>query len=274
MSLQVCKDRLDPLPDRGQVRPGVGLASTGRTHDGCPKAVHFGGELATGIGLVADEGQACGSLKAPDHLQRHLAIVAIGRGEPKRTRRAVGREDRVQAESPKEPGMRCAISVSGGLAQGRAFDRLARTCALDRGGVDQQHLVGETGAPTGKHADKPLDRIGLAAPALVVSGLGGQPREQVSESLCGDLQEPALAGYSHDRLGDTQRDDLRIGHRTTRIGGRSWQQIIGRAINGDAEQVEVGVHRGPLVGDAFSTADFGLPARNPYAAGIPVESII
>src|SRR5487761_2641731 len=77
MSLQVCKDRLDPLPDRGQVRPGVGLASTGRTHDGCPKAVHFGGELATGIGLVADEGQACGSLKAPDHLQRHLAIVAI-----------------------------------------------------------------------------------------------------------------------------------------------------------------------------------------------------
>jgi len=75
-------------------------------------------------------------------------------------------------------------------------------------------------------------------------------------------------------LGDTQRDDFRVGDHTARICGEFWQEIIRCAINGNAEQVEVGVHRGLRVGDALSTADFGLSAQNPFTTAIAVESLI
>lgn len=41
--------------------------------------------------------------------------------------------------------------------------------------------------------------------------------------------------------------------------------IIGHAVNSDQQQIEVGVHRGPL-GSAVtvSTADFDLPAYEPF----------
>ena len=45
-------------------------------------------------------------------------------------------------------------------------------------------------------------------------------------------------------------------------------------INGNEQQVEVGVHRGPLVGGALSTADFDLSATKPLTTAIAVESII
>jgi hypothetical protein len=50
---------------------------------------------------------------------------------------------------------------------------------------------------------------------------------------------------------------------------------VSRAINGDAESVEVGVHRGLLADDGvFGTADFGLSAQNPTNTALAVESII
>jgi hypothetical protein len=52
------------------------------------------------------------------------------------------------------------------------------------------------------------------------------------------------------------------------------QEIVGRAINGSAESVDIGVHRGLLVNGDLITADFGLSASNPLPTGIPVESII
>ena len=82
------------------------------------------------------------------------------------------------------------------------------------------------------------------------------------------------AGDSHDRLGDTQRDDLCVCDHPTGVPWRFRQEIVSRAIHGDAESVEVGVHRGLLVDGDFSTADFGLSAQNPSNTAIAVESTI
>ena len=56
--------------------------------------------------------------------------------------------------------------------------------------------------------------------------------------------------------------------------GGSGRKIVRRAVNGDAESVEVGVHRGLLVDGDFGTADFGLSAQNPSNTAIAVESTI
>jgi hypothetical protein len=53
-----------------------------------------------------------------------------------------------------------------------------------------------------------------------------------------------------------------------------WQEIVRCAINGDAEGVEVGVHRGLQVDGVLDTADFGPSVQNPFATAIAVESII
>jgi hypothetical protein len=75
-------------------------------------------------------------------------------------------------------------------------------------------------------------------------------------------------------LGDTERDDLRVRDHPASVPWRFRQEIVSRAINGDAESVEVGVHRGLLVDGVFSTADFGLSAQNPSNTVITVESLI
>ena len=57
-----------------------------------------------------------------------------------------------------------------------------------------------------------------------------------------------------------------------------WQEIVSAAINSDAEEIEVGVHRGPQADGALDTADFDLPAQMPFrqppTATPAVESII
>jgi hypothetical protein len=82
------------------------------------------------------------------------------------------------------------------------------------------------------------------------------------------LQDP------HDRLGDAQGDNLRVGDLTTRICRGARQEIVGCAINDRAESVEVGVHRGLLVDGVLDTADFGLSVQIPATTAIAVESII
>ena len=65
MSLQVCKDRLDPLSDRGEVDVGAGLPGASRAHD---RGVHVTdglGEGAAGIALVAHKRLAAGAHTAP-----------------------------------------------------------------------------------------------------------------------------------------------------------------------------------------------------------------
>ena len=74
--------------------------------------------------------------------------------------------------------------------------------------------------------------------------------------------------------GHAERDDLRVGDHATGVCGGLWQEIVRCAINGNAESVEVGVHRGLQVDGVVRTADFGLSVQNPFATAIAVESII
>ena len=64
--------------------------------------------------------------------------------------------------------------------------------------------------------------------------------------LGGDRQEPPVRRYAHDRLGDTQRHDLRVCDASPGVLRLLGQEIVSRHINGSEQQVEVGVHRGPL----------------------------
>ena len=154
-----------------------------------------------------------------------------------------------------------AVAVVGGVAERRAPCRLDRAGALQWRGVDEQHVVVEAWGGGGEYADEPLDRLGEAGSALVETGLLGQLGKEMTQSLAGDRQETAVGGDAHDRLGDAERRDLRVGDSPPPgISGLLRQEIVCRAINDGAESVEVGVHRGLSVDGCFSTADFGLSA--------------
>jgi hypothetical protein len=93
----------------------------------------------------------------------------------------------------------------------------------------------------------------------------GQAGEQVSELKSSGPQEPCIRGHSHYRLSDLQRDDLRIRDSSSGVFSPLGQEIVHRAVNGDEQQIEVGVHRGPPKSrqSVFSTAGLDLPAYNP-----------
>jgi hypothetical protein len=96
----------------------------------------------------------------------------------------------------------------------------------------------------------------------------------VGKPLPRGLEEATVARYRHDRLGDTERDDLRVCDHPPGVPCRFRQEIVSSAINDRAESVEVGVHRGLLVDGDFSTADFDLSATNPSNTATAVESLI
>jgi hypothetical protein len=99
--------------------------------------------------------------------------------------------------------------------------------------------------------------------------------KQMSELAAGHRQKAPIRWDAHDRLCDAQGDHLGVSDLSSCVGASGGQEIVGCAINGNAESVEVGVHRGLRVDGAFlSTADFDLSVLNPFATGIPVESII
>jgi hypothetical protein len=75
-------------------------------------------------------------------------------------------------------------------------------------------------------------------------------------------------------LRHAERDHLRVCDHPTRVPWRPRQEIVSRALNGDAEGVEVGVHRGLLVDGVLNTADFDPSANNPSNTATTVESLI
>ena len=170
--------------------------------------------------------------------------------------------------------MGSAIPVVGGIGERGAFDGLAAAGALHWGRVDEQQIVLVAGALAGKDTREPFDRVRQATPTLEVPGLGRQLGKQMAKTLGSNLEKTTVAGDPHDRLRHTKRDDLRVGDHTTRVPWRFRQEIVRRAINGDAESVEVGVHRGLQVDGVISTADFGLSAQNPSDTALAVESLI
>src|SRR5680860_59075 len=96
------EDRLDPLADRGQVRPMARLVTAAWAHDRGAQGIDALGEGAPGIALVAHDDPPRARLQAPDELKPDLALVTLGRGQAERPRGAIGREQAVQPESPEE----------------------------------------------------------------------------------------------------------------------------------------------------------------------------
>jgi hypothetical protein len=60
-----------------------------------------------------------------------------------------------------------------------------------------------------------------------------------------DAQKLAVRRDIHDRLGDGERDDLRIGHAAPGVSCPVGQEIVSGGEHRDKQQVEVGEHRGP-----------------------------
>jgi hypothetical protein len=145
------------------------------------------------------------------------------------------------------------VAVASDLGQLRAADGVERAAALDRGRVEQQHVVAGARALSGEHPNQPLDRVRQPRAPLVQSVLAWQLREQVRELAPSRPQEPAIARDPHQHLGDTQRHDLRVSQLPPRVARPLRKQVVRRAVDADTEQVEVGAHRGLLVDVALTT---------------------
>jgi hypothetical protein len=167
-----------------------------------------------------------------------------------------------------------AVAVAGHIGQGRATGRLDRAPALDRGRVEQKQIVPGPRALVGEDAAQPLDRLGQAAAALVQGGLAGKGREQVPQLAPGRGEKASVRRDAHERLGDAEGDHLGVCDLPAGVGRAAGQEIIGRAINRDAEGVEVGVHRGLSADGVLGTVDFDPSASNPGSTAMSVESLI
>lgn len=150
-------------------------------------------------------------------------------------------------------------------------DGLQRTATLDRGRVQQHQLIVKARAVGGGDPDQPLDRVFEPTPALVETELLGQLGKQVAQALVGNRQEAPIGRDTHDRQGNTERDDLRGCDPSACVPWLLGQEIVGCAENGRKGSVEVGVHRGTPGRRCGDTADFGLSPQNPKH---PVESTI
>jgi hypothetical protein len=166
------------------------------------------------------------------------------------------------------------VAVAADLGERGATRRLQRTTALNRSRVEQDEVVAVSGRALREHAHQPLDRLGQARATLVQSVLTRQSGEQVAELAPGGPQEAPIGRDPDQHLGDAEGDDLGVAQRAPRIGRALGQKVVGRAVDTDQEQVEVGVHRGLLVDDVEDTADFDLPPLVPIATPRAVASII
>jgi uncharacterized protein with ACT and thioredoxin-like domain len=104
--------------------------------------------------------------------------------------------------------------------------------------------------------------------------LARQVVEEVAELAAGGAQEATVARDPQQHLGDAERHHLRVRQLAAGIAPWLGQEIVGRAVDTDTEQVEVGVHRGLQVDGAANTADFDLPLLVPRATAHAVASII
>ncbi|CAM3902957.1 hypothetical protein KIPE111705_30715 [Kibdelosporangium persicum] len=125
--------------------------------------------------------------------------------------------------------MRGAVAVVRPAGQVRAFHRLARHAARNRGGVGDPHIV-EPGRAA-RRQDKnrfAQQRMDVLEPP-VVAGLLRQVREHDLPLGAGtDMPDPApLAGVPQQHLSHGQGDQLAVGQqRPTAASGAGWYHVI------------------------------------------------
>ena len=202
-------DRFDALAHAGDdgCLSGFGLAV--RSDDRGAEFGRGGFELAAGVALVGDHGLPAVQ-SAGEQRDRDLAFSALGGPQRRGARGAVQRGEQMQPHSVEEPRMRGAVAVAGGVpdrvgqgAVAGAFDRLARAGGLDRGGVQDQHVVVVAGALGSEHADQPLDARFQAGSALVERVLGRDLREQMRQAAA--LRRRGTAGRSRGSRAEPAR---------------------------------------------------------------------
>src|SRR5579862_21429 len=269
------EDRFDPLSDWREVWAGSWFVAAGGPDDGDRERGGLLLELATGVALVADRGERLVAFDSAQQRQADVAFVGFGGGELERPGCAVECEQAVQTEAPEVAAVAGAVAVVGGVGELAAPRRFDRAGALDRGRVDQQQVVVETGTVASEHANQRFDRVGEPLAPLVVAGPLRQDREQVAEPCPGGCEEPLVGGDPHDRLRNAERDDLRVGHDAVAVGDSFGQEIICGAEHRNQQQVEVGEHRGPL-GSTVTTRHRRLrpAASGPYITAEAVELLI
>ena len=182
----------------------------------------------------------------------------------------------MQPKAPEIAAVTGAPAVISGVCQLRATDGFTALRAGDRRAVNEQQIVREARTLAGEDPKQPLQRVDQAATALEVPGLLRQLWEQVPETLARDRKKPPIRRDPHDRLRHAQRDDLRVCDPSSRVGLPVRQEIVGGAEHRREQQVEVGVHRGPLWSAMRdSTADFDPAALKPSTnTARPAESTI
>ena len=99
------------------------------------------GELPARVSLVAEQDLPAFSPAARKEFEPDLPLVPLGRGDSKGPGSAVGGEDGVQPHAPEVAGVRGAVAVVTDVGKSGPQRRLPASCALDRGGVDEQKVV-------------------------------------------------------------------------------------------------------------------------------------
>ena len=151
-----------------------------------------------------------------------------------------------------------------GRRQLRTARGLNRAPALHRRGVQQADPIPVARTIAGERGHDPLDLLGQPRAALPQRVLGRQDGKQPDELTLGHPQEPSIGADAQHRLGDAQRDDLRIGDSSTGVPGPLGHQIVCGTEHRSEQQVEVGEHRGPSGRRrGQSTADFDLRSITP-----------
>ena len=270
------EDRLDALPDGGEMRSAAGLVLAAGSQDQSAEALRHGGlELFAAVALVGDDRL---SAAQPDgqHPQRDVAFAMVSRRQDRRSGGAVGGGQQVQSHPPKPPAVAAAVPIAARVGQLRTPDSLNRSSALHRRGVQQDQVIVIARALVGEDADQPFDRLREPLAALPVAGLLREFGEQVPQTLGRSGQEVGVMADVQHRLSDRQGDDLRVGHSSSSVLLSFGQEIVSGAEHRYEQPVEVGEHRGPPGSTALlSTADFDPAANNPYSTALPaVESII
>src|SRR5260370_30445668 len=135
------EDRFDPLADRREVQTVGGFVFSAGPDDRRVALGDLGGELAAGVALVTQEGLTAFALAALQQHEADLALVDLRGGELERAGGAVRGEDRVQPESPEEPGMAGATAAVGGVSERGTLGGLPAAGPLARGGVDPEEIL-------------------------------------------------------------------------------------------------------------------------------------
>jgi hypothetical protein len=188
---------------------------------------------------------------------------------------AIGSEQAVQAKAPEVAAVAGAVAVIGGVGELAAFGRLDRAGTFDRRRVDEQQVVVETGTVAREDLDQCFDGVGEPLAPFVIAGSLRQDREEVTKPLTRDSDEPLVGRDPHDRLGDRESDDLRVGQDPLTVAGSLWQEIVSGAEHRNQQQVEVGEHRGPLRSTvAIRHRRLRPAASGPYATANAVELLI